>query len=141
MHCNDRDVPLSVKPYKRMISEDLSLSRTTVRGDVWQLYSSTGCTFLPGQLLTIDGQTQLLDLNLFSTRNEAAFSKKLGRHFLKNTAGFDYRRQSVNGIVWQLAQPYWEPSTQAVLGAFHPAKVWQTPAGGRRQGQLCPAGL
>ena len=116
MHCNDRDVPLSVKPYKRMVSEDLSLSHTTARGDVWQLYSSTGCTFLPGQLLTIDGQTQLLDLNLFSTRNEAAFSKKLGRHFLKNTAGFDYRRQSVNGIVWQLAQPYWEPSTQLRFG-------------------------
>lgn len=112
MHCNDREVPLSVKPYKRMVSEDLSLSRTTARGDMWQLYSSTGCTFLPGQLLTLNGQTQLLDLNLFSTRNEAAFNKKLGRHFLKNTVGFDYRRQSVNGSVWQLAQPYWEPSTQ-----------------------------
>ena len=116
MLCNDRNVPLSVKPYKRMVSEDLSLSHTTARGDVWQLYSSTGCTFLPGQLLTIDGQTQLLDLNLFSTRNEAAFSKKLGRHFLKNTVGFDYRRQSVNGSVWQMAQPYWEPSTQLRFG-------------------------
>lgn len=116
MYCNEREVPLSVKPYKRMVSEDLSLSHTTARGDVWQLYSSTGCTFLPGQLLTIDGRRELLDLNLFSTRNEAVFSKKLGRHFLKNTVGFDYRRQSVNGSVWQLAQPHWEPSAQLRFG-------------------------
>ncbi len=116
MHCNDRDVPLRVKPYKRVVSEDLSLSRTTARGDVWQLYSSTGCTFLPGQLLTLNGQTQRLDLNLFSTHSEAAFHKRLGRHFLNNTLGFDYRRQAVNGAVWQLAQPYWEPSTQLRFG-------------------------
>ena len=116
MDCNDRNVPLSVKPYKRMVSEDLSLSHTTARGNVWQLYSSTGCTFLPGQLLTVNGHTQLLDLNLFSTRNEAAFSKKTGRHFLKNTVGFDYRRQSVNGSVWQMTQPHWEPSIQLRFG-------------------------
>ena len=116
MRCNGRDVPLSVKPYKRVVSEDLSLSHTTARGDVWQLSSSTGCTFLPGQLLTLNGNTQLLDLNLLSTRNAATFSKRLGRHFLKNTMGFDYRRQSVNGAVWQLVQPYWEPSTQLRFG-------------------------
>ena len=116
MRCNGRDVPLSVKPYKRVVSEDLSLSHTTARGDVWQLSSSTGCTFLPGQLLTLNGNTQLLDLNLLSTRNAATFSERLGRHFLKNTMGFDYRRQSVNGAVWQLVQPYWEPSTQLRFG-------------------------
>ena len=116
MHCNDRDVPLRVKPYKRVWSEDVSLSHTTTRGNVWQLSSSTGQTFLPGQLLTLNGQTQLLDLNLFSTRNRAAFSKRLGRHFLKHSIGFDYRRQSVNGAVWQLAQPYWVPSTQLKFG-------------------------
>ena len=116
MHCNDRDVPLRVKPYKRVWSEDVSLSHTTTRGDVWQLSSSTGQTFLPGQLLTLNGQTQLLDLNLFSTRNRAAFSKRLGRHFLNHTIGVDYRRQSINGAVWQLVQPYWEPSTQLKFG-------------------------
>ena len=116
MRCNDRDVPLRVKPYKRVWSEDVSLSHTTTRGDVWQLSSSTGQTFLPGQLLTLNGQTQLLDLNLFSTRNRASFSKRLGRHFLNHTIGVDYRRQSINGVVWQLAQPYWEPSTQLKFG-------------------------
>ena len=116
MSCNDRDVPLRVKPYKRVWSEDVSLSHTTARGNVWKLFSSTGQTFLPGQLLTLNGYTQLLDLNLFSTRNRASFSKKLGRHFLENTIGIDYRRQSVNGVVWQLVQPYWEPSTQLKFG-------------------------
>ena len=116
MHCNDRDVPLRVKPYKRVWSEDVSLSHTTTRGDVWQLSSSTGQTFLPGQLLTLNGLTQRLDLNLFSTRNRASFSKKLGRHFLGNRIGIDYRRQSINGAVWQLVQPYWEPSTQLKFG-------------------------
>ena len=116
MRCNDRDVPLRVKPYKRVWSEDVSLSHTTTRGDVWQLFSSTGQTFLPGQLLTLNGLTQVLDLNLFSTRNRASFSKKLGRHFLGNRIGIDYRRQSINGAVWQLVQPYWEPSTQLKFG-------------------------
>ena len=116
MRCNDRDVPLRVKPYKRVWSEDVSLSHTTTRGDVWQLSSSTGHTFLPGQLLTLNGLTQRLDLNLFSTRNRASFSKKLGRHFLGNRIGIDYRRQSINGAVWQLVQPYWEPSTQLKFG-------------------------
>ena len=116
MRCNDRDVPLRVKPYKRVWSEDVSLSHTTTRGDVWQLSSSTGQTFLPGQLLTLNGLTQRLDLNLFSTRNRASFSKKLGRHFLGNRIGIDYRRQSINGAVWQLVQPYWEPSTQLKFG-------------------------
>lgn len=108
--CNDRRVPLSVRPYRRVLSEDLTLSHTTARGDVWQLTSSTGCTLLPGRLLTIDGRREKLDLNLFSTRNEAVFTKKLGSLYLKTTQGIDYRRQAVNGSVWQLMQPHWAPS-------------------------------
>lgn len=68
MVCNDKQTPLQVKPYKRVVSEDLNWSHTSQTGNVWQLNSSTGYTKLPGQLLTLNGKRQILDLNLFSTR-------------------------------------------------------------------------
>lgn len=116
MRYNNRKTDLRVKPYKRMLSEDLNISHTTTRGNVWQLNSSTGDTYLPGQLLTLDGITRLLDLNMFSTRNNFSFSRKIQRHFFKNTFGFDYRNQQINEVAWQIAQPYWEPSLQMSFG-------------------------
>lgn len=112
MVCNDKQTPLQVKPYKRVVSEDFNLSHTSKAGNVWQLTSSTGYTKLPGQLLTLNGKRQILDLNLFSTKNELGYSKKLKQHFLHNAIGFDYRKQDINGMVWQIIQPYWKPSIQ-----------------------------
>lgn len=113
---NGRSTDLMVRPYKRVLSEDLTISHTTARGNVWQVNSSTGDTYLPGQILTIDGITRLLDINMFSTRNNASFNRKIRKHFFKNTVGFDYRCQHINGIVWQISQPYWEPSVQLSFG-------------------------
>lgn len=114
---NGCSTDLMVRPYKRMLSEDLNISHTTTRGHVWQLNSSTGDTYLPGQLLTIDGITRLLDINMFSTRNNFSFSRKIRKHFFKNTFGFDYRHQQINGVAWQISQPYWEPSVQMSFGS------------------------
>ena len=75
---NDRLTALSVKPYKRMVSEDLLLSHTTAGGNVIQFNSSTGYTRLPGQLLTINGNSQLLDMDLFSSKNHVQYKKKFG---------------------------------------------------------------
>lgn len=116
MVCNARHTGLQVQPYKRVVSEDFNLSHTSHDGNVWQLNSSTGYTKLPGQLLTLNGMTQILDLNLFSTKNELSYSKKLKRHFLHNAIGFDYRKQDINEMVWQIIQPYWKPSIQLSFG-------------------------
>lgn len=114
---NSRRTDLMVRPYRRVLSEDLDISRTTARGDVWQLDCSTGDTYLPGQLLTIDGVTRHLDINMFSSRNGASFSRRIRRHYLKNTVGFDYRQQNIDGTAWRISQPYWEPSVQMSFGS------------------------
>lgn len=109
---NGQSTALMARPYKHVISEDLSLSHTTSQGNIWQFNSSTGNTYLPGQLLTIDGTTRILDINMFSTHNDASFSKRIRRHVLRNAIGFNFKFQNINGISWQIAQPYWEPSMQ-----------------------------
>lgn len=114
---NGQKTDLMVRPYERVLSEDLNISHTTARGDVWQLNSSTGDTYLPSRLLSIDGITRMLDINLFSTRNNISFNRNIRRHFFKNILGFDYRRQDINGITWQISQPYWEPSLQMSFGS------------------------
>lgn len=107
---NDRLTALSVKPYKRMVSEDLMLSHTTAWGNVIQFNSSTGYTRLPGQLLTINGSRQLLDMDLFSSKNHVQYKKKFGALYFDNMMGFDSRYQKINSIDWKLQQLYWSPS-------------------------------
>lgn len=107
---NDRLTALSVKPYKRMVSEDLMLSHTTAGGNVIQFNSSTGYTRLPGQLLTINGSRQLLDMDLFSSKNHVQYKKKFGALYFDNMMGFDSRYQKINSIDWKLQQLYWSPS-------------------------------
>lgn len=107
---NDTFTALSVKPYKRMVSEDLMLSHTTAGGNVIQFNSSTGYTRLPGQLLTINGSRQLLDMDLFSSKNHVQYKKKFGALYFDNMMGFDSRYQKINSIDWKLQQLYWSPS-------------------------------
>lgn len=107
---NDRLTALSVKPYKRMVSEDLMLSHTTAGGNVIQFNSSTGYTRLPGQLLTINGSRQLLDMDLFSSKNYMQYKKKFGALYFDNMMGFDSRYQKINSTDWKLQQLYWSPS-------------------------------
>lgn len=107
---NDRFTALSVKPYKRMVSEDLMLSHTTAGGNVIQFNSSTGYTRLPGQLLTINGSRQLLDMDLFSSKNHVQYKKKFGALYFDNMMGLDSRYQKINSIDWKLQQLYWGPS-------------------------------
>lgn len=107
---NDRLTALSVKPYKRMVSEDLMLSHTTAGGNVIQFNSSTGYTRLPGRLLTINGSRQLLDMDLFSSKNHVQYKKKFGALYFDNMMGFDSRYQKINSTDWKLQQLYWVPS-------------------------------
>lgn len=109
---NDKLTSLSVKPFKRMVSEDVSMSYTTEGGNVIQLKSSSGYTHLPGQLLTINGNRQLLDMDLFSTKNNVMLKKRFRVIYLDNVVGFDYRSQKINRTNWYIEQFYWNPSVQ-----------------------------
>lgn len=117
MRLGDRGFELMVKPCRRVICEDLDFFHATEQGSVWQFNSSTGNTHLPGRLLTINGSVQSLDLELFSTKNAVNYRKRLGRYSLKTAFGFDARRQKMNGKVWSMVRPYWEPSFQMIFGS------------------------
>lgn len=106
---------ISVRPFRRVFSEDFSLSHTTGRGNVWQVKSSTGDTWLPSSLMTASGDLQQLGLNLFSTCNSVSFNLKTGQHRVSGKAGVDYRRQNLDGNVWSFVYPYYEHSVQFVF--------------------------
>ena len=105
-----------VRPYKRVLSEDFTLSHTTAAGNVWQVKSSTGNTWLPGRLLTIDGNTESLDLSLFATKNEVSWKRRAGRFYWTQKVGFDARRQEIVGHNWGVLQPWLQPEVQMTFG-------------------------
>lgn len=113
---NSGERELLVQPYKRILSEDISISHTTSGGHRWQFSSSTGATFLPGRLLTVNGDTQFTDLGLFSSRNSIGYDFRRGRFSMTGKAGADLRRQDMNGNIWSIVQPYIEPSFQVTAG-------------------------
>ena len=116
MNLDGNATDLMVRPWKRSVSEDLSMSHTTKDGHIWRLFSSTGYTWLPGQLLTLDGKQETLDLGLFSSRNYASVQHRTGKWLLGGKAGFDARRQQINGHSWSMLMPYLEPSFQRESG-------------------------
>ena len=65
----DDTTGMFVHPEIRMVAEDFSLSHTTPKGNVWQVESSTGDTYLPGSLLPLSSEEHKLRVNKFSTKN------------------------------------------------------------------------
>ena len=117
MNLDGNATDLMVRPWKRSGSEDLSMSHTTKDGHIWRLFSSTGYTWLPGQLLTLDGKQETLDLGLFSTRNYVSVSHRIGKWILSGKMGMDARRQQINDHLWSLLMPYVEPALQREFGS------------------------
>lgn len=112
-----KEMDMMVRPWKQSISEDLSMSHTAKDGHIWRLSSSTGVTFLPGQLLTLNGNHEVLDLGLFSTRNHASVQHRIGLWTLSGKIGMDARRQQINGRLWSMFMPYIEPALQCKLSS------------------------
>ena len=112
MNIDGNATDLMVRPWKRSLSEDFSMSHTTKEGHIWRLSSSSGGTFLPGQLLTLDGKHEMLDLGLFSTQNYASVQHRFGPWTLNGKIGLDARRQQINDLLWSMLMPYVEPSLQ-----------------------------
>lgn len=107
---------LMVRPWKRSISEDFQLSHTTQDGHIWRLFSASGYTWLPGQLLTLDGSLQVLNLGMLSSQNYASWQHRLGRWRITGKAGLDVQRQQINGHDWSMIFPYAEPAVQREIG-------------------------
>lgn len=98
INCNSQRTDMMVKPRKRSLTEDFQLSHTTNSGNVYNIDSYWSYMYLPGQLLTINGATEQLNLGFFSTQNAMRFKFKVGKCYLNNEAGvnFDYQNITVN---------------------------------------------
>ena len=112
----DDTTGMFVHPEIRMVAEDFSLSHTTPKGNVWQVESSTGDTYLPGSLLTLSSEEHKLRVNKFSTKNALTFKLKSGQHYFSGKAGIDYKNQFLCGDSYSYALPYWEQGFQFHFG-------------------------
>lgn len=106
---------LMVRPWKRSLSEDFQLSHTTRNGHIGQLFSSSGYTWLPGQLLNLAGERQVVDLGMFSSRNYASLQRSWGRWRLTGKVGLDAKHQQIDNHYWSTLLPYAEPTIQCEL--------------------------
>lgn len=122
---NSQGTAMSVKPRKRSVTEDFQLSHTTARGHVVAFNSYWSYLHLPGQLLTINGATERLNLGFFSTQNEFRYRLKVGRHYLNNEVGIDYDYQDIGvamgeeaeqSAAYRLLRTYWTPSLSLYRG-------------------------
>ena len=125
MMYNGQRTDMMVKPHKRSIAEDFQMSHTTAKGNIYNLDSYWTYNHLPGQLLTINGMTEQLNLGFFSTRNDFLYKLKIGRHYLNNELGINYDHQSIGVAMgeeaerknaYQLLRTYWTPSISFVFG-------------------------
>lgn len=118
-------VEMSVKPHKRSVSEDFQLSHTTEDGNVYSIDSYSSYNYLPGQLLTINGMTEHLNLRFFTTENSLQYRRKLGKIYLNNKVGLNYDNQDIQvamnnlqseGDSYSLFRAYYTPSINLNLG-------------------------
>ena len=119
MLLQDQRTDMLVKPHKRYITNDFELSHTNAQKNVYAFKSYLSYNYLPGQILTINNQTEHLNLRFFSTQNSLRYRKRLGKHYLNNQIGVDYDNQSIGVAMdsdsekentYTLSQLYWTPS-------------------------------
>lgn len=125
MSYNGQGTDLMVKPRKRSVVEDFQMSHTTARRNVYHVDSYWSYNYLPGQLLTINGESERLNLGSLSTQNAILYKQGIGRHYLDNELGVNYDRQSIavtmeegaeRANTYQLLRAYWTPSMSFALG-------------------------
>ncbi len=125
MTCDGQNTTMMVKPHKRSLTENFQLSHTTAKNNVYHVESYWACHYLPGQLLTIDKQTERLNLSFLSTQNALLYKLEMGRHYLNNEMGVNYDRQAIGVAMgeeaeqenaYQLLRAYWTPSMSFAFG-------------------------
>lgn len=119
-------IEMMVKPHKRSITENFQMSHTTTKGNVYNVESYWTYSYLPGQLLTINGMTECLNLEFLSTQNEFHYNLKIGRHYLNNELGVNYDCQNIGlamssseteqAKTYRLLRTYWTPAMSFIFG-------------------------
>ena len=119
MLLQDQRIDMLIKPHKRYVTNDFELSHTNAQKNVYDFKSYLSYNYLPGQVLTINNQTEHLNLRFFSTQNSLRFRKRLAKHYLNNQIGADYDSQNIGVAMgnekeadntYRLSQLYWTPS-------------------------------
>ena len=122
---NTERTSLLVKPQKRYLTNDFQMSHTTSEGNVYNIRSFFTYNYLPGQLLTVNGITERLNLGFFSTQNNIRYKLKIGKHYLNNMLGVNYDYQNIcvsfddeeeKKNAYRFLQAYWTPSVSFQLG-------------------------
>ncbi len=125
LDCNGQETDLMVKPRRRSVTENLQISHTTSRNNVYHLDSYWSYHDLPGQLLTINRMTEQLNLGNFTAQNALLYKLKIGQHYLGNEVGINYDRQSIAVAMgeespkentYRLLRAYWTPSMSFAFG-------------------------
>jgi len=125
MFYNTQRTDMSVQPRKQNVSEDFQMSHTTAGGNVYNIDSYWSYNYMPGQLLTINGMTECLNLGFFSTQNDVKYKLKIGRHYLNNEFGVNYDHQNISIAMdndaeqkntYELLRVYWIPSMSFLFG-------------------------
>lgn len=125
MEYNGLGTDLRVKPRRCSLMEDFQMSHTTSKRNVYHVDSYWSYNYLPGQLLTINGLTEKLNLSNFSVQNSVLYKHIVGRHYLNNEVGINYDRQHIAVVMdeeseqantYYLLRAYWMPSVSFAFG-------------------------
>ena len=106
---NDQLTEMLVKPHRQHIADNFRLSHTTKKGHVYEVKGLVSYLNLPGELLTINGMTEKLDLKFVSAAGALKYKLKIGKQYLNNEVGTSYDYQDI-AAAYQQNTVYWQPS-------------------------------
>jgi len=117
---NDNVINQNVRLRQQSLSNDLQISITTDKKNVYEINSIWNYYYLPGQLLTINGRTEKLNLNMLAGNNYIKNKLKVGKYYyIDNQLGIDVLNEGIGlGFdseaeekhSYRLIQPYWRPA-------------------------------
>ena len=118
---NGQECRMMVKPRERWIDETLNISHTSNRKNVVEAMAHIGYNYLPDELLTINGITEDITLNLFDASASLKHKIKAGNLYIDNEIGAEYRRlgmemsEPADKATYQQATVFWTPAANIVI--------------------------
>lgn len=125
---NDQSIERMAKPHKRYLTDNFQLSHASKKGNVFNIESYLLYSNLPGQLLTINGITEKLDLDFLSFQNNISYKLKIANHYLNNDLGVNYESQNIGVTLdknaeststYKFLRAYWTPSMSFRFGSHN----------------------
>lgn len=93
---NNGQISQYVKLRKSHLTEDFTLISRLKNGNSIEVSSQSTYSYLPGQLLTVEGATEQLDITAFETHNYAAFSHKIKGFIINHKMGYNLKKQQID---------------------------------------------